>query len=369
MSSPDWTGFPVMINQLQGIEDAQTLAEAIVDTIHEPFVVLDAQFRVLAASRSFYETFEVDPEHTIGNLLYGLGDGQWDIPALRVLMETIIPEHAAMDGFEVDHDFPGLGRRIMLLNARKVLYETSPDTTILLAFTDITARRAVELEKAELLEKTEDLLRQNRVLLQEMQHRVANSLQIIASILMLKARLVTSEETRHHLEDAHQRVMSVAAVQSHLHTLGGVDQIAVGPYLSTLCASLGASMIGEDQHIVLRVLADEGRIGSDKAVSVGLIVTELVINAVKYAFPANKPGGLVQVTYESQGPDWTLVVSDNGVGKNLAAEAETPGGLGTIIVKALVQQLEARMEVVSSDAGMSVSIRRSGAAAQLPHAA
>ena len=371
MSAPDWIWIPGMINHLQGIEDAQTLAEAIVDTIHEPFIVLDAQFRVLAASRSFYETFEVDPEHTIGNLLYGLGDGQWDIPALRVLMETIIPEKVAMDGFEVDHDFPGVGRRIMLLNARKVIYETSSNMTILLAFTDITARRAIELEKETLLERTEDLLRQKRILLQEMAHRVANSLQIIASILMLKARLVTSEETRHHLEDAHQRVMSVAAVQSHLHALGGIDQIEVGPYLSKLCASLAGSMIGEDQPIALTVIADEGRIGSDKAVSIGLLVTELVINAIKYAFPTDKPGGLVQVTYESQGPDWTRSgrTSDNGVGKSLAAEAETPGGLGTIIVKALVQQLEARMEVVSSDAGMSVTIRRSGAATQLPHAA
>jgi two-component sensor histidine kinase len=257
----------------------------------------------------------------------------------------------------------------MLLNARKVLYETSPDTTILLAFTDITARRAVELEKEELLEKAEDLLRQNRVLLQEMQHRVANSLQIIASILMLKARLVTSEETRHHLEDAHQRVMSVAAVQSHLHALGGVDQVAVGPYLSTLCASLAASMIDEDQHIEFKVIADEGRIGSDKAVSIGLIVTELVINAVKYAFPGNPTGGLVQVTYESRGPDWKLVVADNGVGKTTTAAAETPGGLGTIIVKALVQQLDARMEVVSSDSGLSVSIARASSATKLPHAA
>jgi two-component sensor histidine kinase len=249
-----------------------------------------------------------------------------------------------------------------------VHYETSADTTILLAFTDITARRAIALEKEELLEKTEDLLRQKHVLLQEMQHRVANSLQIIASILMLKARLVTSEETRHHLEDAHQRVMSVAAVQSHLHALGGVDQVAVGPYLSTLCASLAASMIGEDQPIVLKVIADEGGIGSDKAVSIGLIVTELVINAVKYAFPTGKPGGLVQVTYESRGPDWKLVVSDNGVGKSATA-AETPGGLGTIIVKALVQQLEAQMDIVSSDAGMSVSITRSSLSTRLPQAA
>jgi two-component sensor histidine kinase len=348
-----------MQNQLHGIGDAQTLAEAIVDTIHEPFIVLDAKFRVRAASRSFYETFGVDPQHTIGNLLYSLGDGQWDIPALRVLMETIIPEKAAMDGFEVDHDFPGLGRRIMLLNARKVLYETSADTTILLAFTDITARRAVETEKDELLVKTEDLLRQQKVLLQEMQHRVANSLQIIASILMLKARVVTSEESRRHLEDAHQRVMSVAAVQSHLHALGGIDQIEVGPYLTKLCASLAASMIGEDQPIALKVTADGGRIGSDKAVSIGLIVTELVINAVKYAFPIEKADAVVRVAYESAGEDWKLTVSDNGVGDSaIAGAGTTVGGLGTIIVKALVQQLEARMETVSEPAGLNVSISR-----------
>ena len=284
-------------------------------------------------------------------------------------METIIPEHAAMDGFEVDHDFPGLGRRIMLLNARKVLYNTSSVTTILLAFTDITARRAIEMEKQELLEKTEDLLRKNRVLLQEMQHRVANSLQIIASILMLKARVVTSAESRHHLEDAHQRVMSVAAVQSHLHAMGGVDQIEVGPYLTTLCASLAASMIGEDQPIVLKVIADHGMIGSDKAVSLGLIVTELVINAVKYAFPTDKPGALVHVTYESCDLDWKLVVSDNGVGKVAGDPADSPGGLGTIIVKALVQQLDAHMDVVSDATGMSVSITRATIETRLPQAA
>ena len=358
-----------MINRLHGNEDARALAEAIVDTIHEPFLVLDAQFRVLAANRSFYATFEVDPEHTIGNVLYGLGDGQWDIPALHILMETIIPEQTAMDGFEVDYDFPGVGRRVMLLNARKVIYATSPEATILLAFTDITARRAIELEKAELLEKTEDLLRQNRVLLQEMQHRVANSLQIIASILMLKARVVTSEETRHHLEDAHQRVMSVAAVQSHLNAMGGHDQLEVGPYLTELCASLANSMIGDDQSIVLKVIADQGMIGSDKAVSMGLIVTELVINAIKYAFPTDRADALVRVTYESQGPDWKLNISDNGIGKGAKDGPEVAGGLGTIIVKALVQQLKAQMDVVSTATGMSVSITQATFQTLRPEAA
>jgi chemotaxis protein methyltransferase CheR len=357
-----------MPRPIPGIEDAQTLAQAIVDTIHEPLLVLDSAFSVLAASRSFYEIFKVNPEHTVGCLLYALGDGQWDIPALRLLLETIIPEHVAMNGFEVDHDFPGLGRRIMLLNARKVVYETSTNSTILLAFTDITARRAIEREKETLLDRTRDLLGQKQVLLQEMQHRVANSLQIIASILMLKARAVTSEETRFHLKDAHQRVISVAEVQSHLHASGGVDQIEVGPYLIKLCDSLAASMIGDSQPIELTVVADHGVIGSDKAVSIGLIVTELLINAIKYAFPAFKKDARVTVTFASDDNAWTLTVADNGVGKAADAAPSKHGGLGTVIVDALVKQLDGHMTLATSD-GMTVTIRHERVVTLAPVAA
>jgi two-component sensor histidine kinase len=356
-------------NPLKDIEDAQTLAQAIVDTIHEPFLVLDARFRVLAASRSFYETFKVEPEQTQGCLLYALGDGQWDISALRVLLETVLPDRTAMDDFEVDHDFPGLGRRIMLLNARKVVYETSPVMTILLAFTDVTERRAIEREKQILLERTEDLLRQKQILLQEMEHRVANSLQIIASILMLKARGVSSEETKLHLRDAHQRVMSVAAVQSHLHASDGIDQIEVGAYLHKLCASLASSMIGEDQSTVLRVVADSGTLGSAQVVSIGLIVTELVINALKYAFPDPKSDAAVLVTYESSGADWKLVVSDNGVGKNPHTAPLPERGLGTVIVEALAKQLDARLETLAGEPGLSVSITRATFTSRIPRAA
>ncbi len=359
-----------MFTPIDDIADAETLAQAIVNTIHEPLLVLDSDLRVMAASRAFYEIFKVDPEHTYGCLLYALGDGQWDIPALRLLLETIIPEHVAMDDFEVDHDFPGVGRRIMLLNARKVLYETSAATTILLAFTDITARRAIELEKEGLLAETEELLRQKQVLLQEMEHRVANSLQIIASILMLKARVVTSEETRGHLKDAHQRVMSVAAVQSHLHATGGIDKIEVGAYLSTLCAGLASSMIGDDQATKIKVAADSGLIGSDKAISLGLIVTELVINAIKYAFPTDRPDAVVQVSYESRGDGWLLMVADNGVGDGGAASTTgKPGGLGTVIVQALVKQLEAQMTVASAATGMRILITRAPAVERIPEAA
>jgi two-component sensor histidine kinase len=323
---------------------------------------------VLAASVSFYRTFKVEPEQTQGRLLYSLGDGQWDIPALRVLLETIIPKQAAMDGFEVEHDFPGLGPKTMLLNARQVVYEDSSNTRILLAFTDVTVRRDIERHKEQLLERAEELLRQKDVLLQEMQHRVANSLQIIASILLLKARAVSSEETRQHLKDAHQRVMSVAEVQRHLHASDNVDQIDVGPYLTKLCGSLASSMVAESQPIAVKVLVDDGQIGSDKAVRVGLIVTELVINAIKYAFPDAKADALILVTYEIDGADWRLSVSDNGVG-NKVNDGTRSAGLGTAIVQALVKQLGAVMETDGHTNGMRVSVTRATFASRMPDAA
>jgi two-component sensor histidine kinase len=357
-----------MFSSVPGLESVQTLAQAIVNTIHEPLLVLDARFHVVAASRAFYETFQVDPHETQGHLLYSLGDGQWNIPALRELLETIIPERAAMDGFEVTHDFPGLGRRTMLLNARKVLYETSADIAILLAFTDVTERRVIEQAKEDLQIKTDGLLQEKRVLLQEMEHRVANSLQMIASILMLKAQMVSSEETRQHLRDAHQRVMSVATVQSHLHATDGIDQIEVGPYLSKLCESLAASMIGEHQPIALKVMADAGKISSAQAVSMGLIVTELVINALKYAFPTTREGSVVMVTYESKDEDWKLIVSDNGVGKDVKSVIETRGGLGTVIVQALVKQLGARMDVLNTPTGLNIAVTRASFTSHMPQA-
>ena len=201
-----------------------------------------------------------------------------------------------------------------------------------------------------------------------MEHRVANSLQMIASILLLKARAVSSEETRLHLRDAHQRVMSIAAVQQHLHAAEGIRQIEVGSYLSKLCGSLASSMIGDSQSVTIKVVADEGVINSAKAVSIGLIVTELLINAIKYAFPTNKADAAVLVVYEVDGSDWKLTISDNGVGKRGGVAAGQHSGLGTAIVNALAHQLNARTEVVSSAAGMSVSITRASFTSRMPQA-
>lgn len=124
--------------------DAYAYAEGIVATVREPLLVLDASLRVLTANRSFYRTFEVSPAETVGHFLYDLGNGQWDVPALRTLLEEILPQNSHFDDFEVDHEFRNIGHRTILLNARRILREGGPTELILLAMEDVTERRRVE---------------------------------------------------------------------------------------------------------------------------------------------------------------------------------------------------------------------------------
>jgi two-component sensor histidine kinase len=337
---------------MQTLEIDRALAQAIVDTIREPLLVLDPDLRVVAASRSFYLKFHAEPQFTQGLLLGALGEGQWDLPALRAQLERIAPDKSVLEDYEVELDFPHLGRRTLLLNARKVFYEGNHSGNILLAIEDVTERRLVERER-------DDLLRQKDLLLEEMQHRVANSLAIIASILLLKARTVTSAETRAHLEDAHKRVMSVATVQKHLHPSEAGATIELSSYLTQLCGTLSGSMIN-DEFCSIDTRVSAGGVTSSAAVSLGLIVTELVINALKHAFLESKPGCVVTVAYEVNGTDWKLTVSDNGGGAN-HDDAWPPAkvGLGTSIVTALAASLNARVETQSGSAGTVVSVTHS----------
>jgi two-component sensor histidine kinase len=336
---------------LVDLDDGRLLAQAIVDTIRDPLLVLDQDLRVVSANRAFYQAFRMKLQDVHGRPVYGLGDGQWDIPELRLLLEGVAPQHAAMEAFEVERDFPVIGRRAMLLNAREVFFQKSSRKLILLAIEDVTDRRAAEREIA-------NLLQQKETLLQEMQHRIANSLQIIASILSLKARAVKSEEARLHLENARQRVMSVAAVQQQLLASGHGGRIEVGPYLARLCETLAASMTDESRPISLQVQADAGTVSSADAGSIGFLVTELVINALKHAFVGNRGAGRLVVAYEVPDTGWRLAVSDNGIGtENVQpGSARTVSGLGTIIVEALAKQLGAHVDTVTNSQGTTVYI-------------
>jgi len=324
-----------------------SLARAIVATVREPLVVLDRSLRVIAASRSFCQTFQVQSADTQHRRLSELCPGTWDIPALQQLLQNVISQDMAVEAYEVELDIPNIGRRQMLLNARQILDESSPQAVLLVGLEDVTARREAEGLK-------DVLLQQEKSLRFEIEHRVANSLQIIASILLLKARMVP-EDVRVHLHDAHKRVISVATVQRQLCRSGLDRDTELGPYISTLCEGLGSSMIEDDRPVTLTATCNGGTVKTDDAVSIGLIVTELVINAVKYAFPDGRQGRIV-VAVAVDGPDWRLSVSDNGIGREQNPAAPIHVGLGMSIVEALARQLRARVEVSECHPGTATAI-------------
>jgi two-component sensor histidine kinase len=319
---------------------------ALVKSSNAPLLLLDGDLTVIAASASFGKAFLVDPARAAGTPLARLGTGEWNVPQLIALLKAARSGHASVDGYEMDLSRAGGTVRHLILNAQRLDYPGAGSVRLILAVTDVTDALLAARRK-------DDLLAKNSMMLRELQHRVANSLQIIASVLMQSARRVQSDEARAHLHDAHQRVMSVAEVQKQLSSTGMSD-VDLKIYLTDLCRSIGASMIRDAKHISLEVRADHQMAGADLSISLGLITTELVINALKHAFRDDRSGAIV-VDYRTDGASWVLAIGDNGVGMP-AGRAGVKDGLGTTIVAALARRLDADVTIAEANPGTKVSI-------------
>lgn len=282
----------------------------------------------------------------IGRPVFELGDGEWKVPQLRSLLTATSTGQADVEGYEFELRRRAKPLLCVIAKAQKLSFADAGELRVLLTVVDITVARESERLK-------ERLVQEKTVLMQELQHRIANSLQIIASVLLQSARRVSSDETKVHLHDAHNRVMSVAAIQEQLAT-SQLGDVKLRPYFTQLCASIGASMIADHERLTLGVTADNSVVAADVSVSLGLIVTELVINALKHAFPDGRSGH-IGVEYFARGPNWTLSVNDDGIGMPTGVEV-AKAGLGTTIVEALAKQLHARVEVSNNPPGTEVSV-------------
>jgi len=324
---------------------ALSLALSLIAASVMPVLLLDGDLSVVAASQSFMATFGVDPEDVPGAKLADLGDGEWNAPQLWSLLKATAYSQASIQAYEIDIT-TRRGVRHLILNAQRLDYGNAHGVRLLLSIQDVTQARASAREK-------DDLLRQKALLMQEVQHRVANSLQIIASVLMQGVRKVGSDESRDHLRNAHQRIMSVAAVQKQLAT-SQLGNIGLRDYLTDLCRSIGDSMIRDHGKLTLTTTVDDSVATSRKAVSLGLITTELVINALKHAFPDDRSGHIT-VDYRAHGPGWALIVTDNGIGIPDDPDEARPG-LGTGIITALAGQLGAEITVEDAAPGTRVRV-------------
>lgn len=325
-------------------EVGAALALAVISVSRAPLLLMDEQFNVVAASESFLQEFKFQNNAVRGRSIFALGDGEWDLSRLRSLLSAVGSGDAEIGDYQLEMPIKGGAPRSLRLNAERLAFSDAMPVRLLLTIVDVTASNAAR-------KKMDDLVRQKEVLLQEIQHRVANSLQIIASVLLQTARKTDSVESRAHLTEAHSRVLSVAEVQRQL-SLTQVEDVALKPYLTQLCRSLGASMIADHEQLQIEVSSDDGAVDPEVSVSMGLIVTELVINALKHAFP-NGRKGLVTVDYQSRSGGWDLTISDDGVGMTPSPDAAEPG-LGTAIVKALAGQLGASITVTDLAPGTGV---------------
>jgi two-component sensor histidine kinase len=352
---------PALISATGIAATGSSLGLAIVVASTTPLILLDSDYVVRAASGSFCRLFGLDPRSVTGTQLFAIGNAQWDIPQFRSLLRATLAGNAAIDAYELDVTVRGDARKLVI-NAQRLDYargdmsdDAEPEGPVdlrrlLIAVLDVTELR---LEKA----RTDALLREKQVLLQELQHRVANSLQIIASVLMQSVRRVQSEEARTHLSDAHHRVMSIATLQRQLAQSAEGD-VTLRTYFGDLCSSIGASMISSQQNITITPTIDGSVVSSDQALSLGMIVTELVINALKHAFPSQVVKGRIVVCYAATGSAWTLTVNDDGAGMPEGSKA----GLGTGIIEALASKLDALVKVTPAHPGTCVTIsHRAGA--------
>jgi two-component sensor histidine kinase len=321
-------------------ERAWRLAQTIVDTVRDPLVILEGDMTVASVNRAFLGLFRVAADRVVGRKLKDLGENQWDVAGLSALLAKVVPDEAAFDGFEIEDEFPGLGRRIFKLNARKVYRPGNHVTRLLVVLEDVT--------EARLLERHRDILAA------ELAHRIKNSLQIITSFVSFEIRRA-AEPCVEGYRAMQARIGAVAELYDVISRSAALGPVPVLPYLSGIAASLHSSLIGEAIDIEILVKAEPLLIDADKAVSIGLIVNELATNAVKHAFPAG--GGRITLAMERRDDDLLLIVSDDGVGHDQARSSGVRSGLGSRFVDAFVKQLGATMDRATGAGGTTITVK------------
>ena len=309
------------------LAEIEAYAQNIVDTVREPLLMLDPTLRVHSANRAFYQTFQVSPEETEGRLIYELGNGQWDIPALRTLLEDIIPRNSVFDDYELEHDFPIIGRRVMLLNARELRADNHKELLVL-ALEDVTERRRIhDLELRFTAELQESYRR-----LQELEHLRDNLTNMIIHDLRTPLTSVMAGmqtmEMAGDLNDIQREMMGIAMVGGDtllamINDLLDVDKLESGSMqldyddltavelitsatkqVVSLAESKGLTLVRQIANELPRLHADENKLRRT--------LVNLLGNAIKFT-----PSGgsvTVEARYSEDGKSLTFSVSDTGEG-------------------------------------------------------
>jgi two-component system CheB/CheR fusion protein len=313
------------------IESAREFAESIVTTVREPLIVLNADLHVRSANRSFYETFQVEPPETEDRFIYELGDGQWNIPALRTLLEEIIPQNSSFNDFEVEHDFETIGRKTMLLNARRFPPEGKWDL-ILLAIADITERKRLEQEREGMLKAAEvardraesdasklaDADRQKNQFLAMLAHELRNPLAAVRNAVEVAARSGSKEDMEWSRDVTSRQVGNFAHLINDLLDVARITEgkiqlrkefIDAAPVIRHAVEAVKPIMVERKHELLVSFTSSELNLEADST-RVEQMLVNLLTNAAKYT----PIGGRILLIAGVEERDVVFRVRDNGLG-------------------------------------------------------
>jgi PAS domain S-box-containing protein len=295
---------------MDALNGALAYAQSIIDTVREPMLVLDGALHVRTASRAFLTTFDVSHEETNGRFIYDLGNGQWNIPALRTLLEDVLKEKEDFYDFEVIHEFPSLGRRVMLLNARRIWTEENDSKLVLLAIEDITDRKRIH---DELVGSNEDLQRFAYVAAHDLRTPLSAALNL-SHLLQRRIEDRLDDEERQMFRISVESLERLDTLMGDILTFSEMGNAPQQLRLISLDEPLQMALANLRHHIQYHgatiTVGELPQVSSDRTQMV-MVFQNLIGNALKYR---RTEAPHIRIEAVQQEISWQVSVADNGQG-------------------------------------------------------